>query len=599
MDDDSSATINADSPQSPLCHKLVGDICGIFFVPSYQRGYRWDTADVKRLLDDIWKSQDEFYNLQPVVVKLHQQGNSEQERRWELIDGQQRLTTLYLIFLYMQNAGLQNLGAPYELHYQTRPGSQVYLKTLDPDQHQGNIDYYHLYKAYECIGQWFEAHGPRRQNVANKFYGFLFDSVRIIWYEAPPEMNSTALFTRLNVGRIPLTDAELIKALLLSGVNASQTQRAQELAAQWDVIERDLHDPDVWSFVAGSDIENYSDKYPTRISLLLDTLAPLPVGHLPGRKLARYHTFEALRQQIETVPLHFWDQVLSLHALILGWFNNRSLYHKIGFLVATGSSFGELVKLAKDQKKSEFESLLDNSIRHTLNIRASELEELSYENKNEYKKLFQLLLLMNVETLRRTEHSTQRFPFRLHAGTVWSLEHIHAQNAENLTKTEQWKAWLQQHQTALNALALDTVPEQSLLLEDIENALRQIDTAKNFGPTFQNLVARVITAFNAPANEGNSLAKQGVHSISNLALLSKADNSLLSNSVFEVKRQNILKVDREGRYIPVCTRNVFLKYYTGSDAQQIHFWSLQDRESYLDAITRTVAKYLKPEEQNS
>lgn len=597
MDDDSSAIINANTPKSPLRHKLVGDICGVFFVPGYQRGYRWDTADVKRLLDDIWRSEDKVYNLQPVVVKLHDPGSCELEHQWELIDGQQRLTTLYLIFLYMQKAGLKNLDAPYELHYQTRPGSQAYLKTLDSAQHQGNIDYYHLYKAYECIGQWFEAHGQRRQYAADKFYASLFEKVRIIWYEAPSDMDSTALFTRLNVGRIPLTDAELVKALLLSRVNSSQTQRAQELAAQWDVIERDLHDPDVWAFVAGSDLENHNDKYPTRISLLLDTLAPLPTGHTPGRKLARYHTFEALREQIETTPLEFWSQVLSLHALILGWFNNRSLYHKIGFLVATGSSFSELVKLAKDQKKSQFESLLDTRIRHTLNIRESELEELSYENKNEYKKLLQLLLLMNVETLRRTEHSTQRFPFRLHASTAWSLEHIHAQNAENLTTTEQWQVWLQQHQMTLRALASETVPEQSQLLEDIETALREIETARNFGTTFQNLVARVINAFNAPNTE-NSQTRQSVHSISNLALLSRADNSLLSNSVFEVKRQNMLKVDRQGRYIPVCTRNVFLKYYTSSDAQQIHFWSLQDRESYLDAITRTVAEYLKSEEQN-
>jgi hypothetical protein len=90
-----------------------------------------------------------------------------------------------------------------------------------------------------------------------------------------------------------------------------------------------------------------------------------------------------------------------------------------------------------------------------------------------------------------------------------------------------------------------------------------------------------------------------VHSISNLALLSKADNSRLSNSVFEVKRQNVLAVDRKGGYIPVCTRNVFLKYYTSADAHQNHFWGLQDREHYLTAITDTVNKYLHPEERKS
>lgn len=589
-------TRSTNTPPAPLDHKFVGDIAGVFYVPGYQRGYRWDTTDVTRLLDDIWNNQEPFYNLQPVVVKLYQRGSEGQAHTWELVDGQQRLTTLYLIFLYMNTTGLNRSELPYEVHYQTRPGSQAYLKSLNADEHERNIDYYHLYKAYKCIGEWFDSHGNRRQYAANKFYEALFDKVRVIWYEAPHNIDSTALFTRLNVGRIPLTDAELVKALLLSKVSAEQTLRAQEVASQWDVIERDLHSPELWGFVAGSDNRKEEDRYPTRISLLLDTLAPAPKGHPPGRKLPRYHTFEVLRKAIEDAPIQFWEGVLNLHDLILGWFNNRSLYHKVGYLVATGTAFGELARLAHAQKKSQVESQLDQRMRASLSLRASDIEALSYANKSDYDKLLRLLLLMNVETMRLTPHSNQRFPFHLHAGTTWSLEHIHAQNAETLTKSEQWHAWLQQHLMALRALAPETVAEQAELVADIDLALPQAKTTNNFGPIFQALVARVFKAFNPP-NEQGAPTVQNVHSIGNLALLSKADNSLLSNSVFEVKRQNVLAVDRKGGYIPVCTRNVFLKYYTAADAHQNHFWSLQDREHYLTAITDTVKKYLQPEEQ--
>lgn len=212
------------SAHSSLCLKDVGKIRGIFFVPDYQRGYRWDTEDVQRLLDDIWKNGQNLYSLQPVVVKLYKKGNDEKSDEWELIDGQQRLTTLYLIFLYMRNKHLKNVGEPYAIHYKTRPTTEEYLKNLNPDldafdpkEHETNIDYFHLYKAYERISQWFDSKGDEheRQNVADKFYMYLSESVRIIWYEAPPNMDSTALFTRLNVGRIPLTDAELVKALLV------------------------------------------------------------------------------------------------------------------------------------------------------------------------------------------------------------------------------------------------------------------------------------------------------------------------------------------------------------------------------------------------
>ena len=87
-----------------------------------------------------------------------------------------------------------------------------------------------------------------------------------------------------------------------------------------------------------------------------------------------------------------------------------------------------------------------------------------------------------------------------------------------------------------------------------------------------------------------------VHSIGNLALLSGGDNAALSNAVFEVKRQRILDLDRQGQYIPVCTRQVFLEYFTDADAQQAHFWSARDRESYVQALVGPagiVRDYLK------
>src|SRR5579862_7460608 len=82
-----------------ICLKPINDLLKeSFFVPSYQRGYRWTERQVMDLLDDVWefqsKSQEQdkasFYCLQPVVVKMRDSGD------WELIDGQQRLTTILL-----------------------------------------------------------------------------------------------------------------------------------------------------------------------------------------------------------------------------------------------------------------------------------------------------------------------------------------------------------------------------------------------------------------------------------------------------------------------------------------------------------------------
>jgi hypothetical protein len=412
------------TPDAVLELKLIGDIAGSFRVARYQRGYRWGTLEVGRLLNDIWENGDKDYSLQPVVVKR------DADDVWELVDGQQRMTTLYLIFIYMQRAGLKNVGPQYSLTYDTRSKSGAYLQDPDPSLADDNIDFSHLHAAYTCIQTWFEQKGPtpiKRQEVADDVFRYLCKRVRVIWYEAPSGLDSTTLFTRLNVGRIPLTDAELFKALLLSRsrVGAGTTDRTHEIAAQWDTIERDLQHPDVWAFVAD---ETASDS-PTRIALLLDTLA----GGLRGRMRPRFHTFDVLRRMVEDYGADaVWNQVVQLHALVLGWYENRDHYHKIGYLVTVGQRFSELVALATGKAKSEFGAILNGRIRETLDLTPSGVTSLSYDS--DAQKCSRLLLLMNVETVRRVKDSTERYSFRIHRSQAWSLEHVHAQHAENLTK---------------------------------------------------------------------------------------------------------------------------------------------------------------------
>lgn len=564
--------------------RRIGDITGEFYVGRYQRGYRWGKLEVEQLLNDIWTSEGAPYSLQPVVVKPRS------EDEWELVDGQQRLTTLYLIFLFMQREGLQSQGPAYSIAYETRQGSELYLQELDEARSGSNIDFFHLYTAYDCIRAWFAKQGQRRQHVANKFYGFLFDSVRVIWYEAPADLDSTDLFTRLNVGRIPLTDAELFKALLLLKSRGAppQSDRSHEIAAQWDSIERDLRRPDVWGFITDGDEE----EYPTRITLLLDTIA----GGTRGPARPRFYTFDALREMMDSrSPEEVWNLAVDMHALVLGWFENRDHYHKIGYLVAVGMPFGELVDLSAGKTKSCFEHTLDSLISEKLNLSPSEVMELSYETVAGRDKCERLLLLMNVETVRRVEQSAERYPFRRHADESWSLEHIHAQQAEGLTKAEQWTEWLRLHREALVDLPGLNEETRAGLIAKIDRARDQIDK-----DSFQRLVREITSVFSFADPSAQGLV-HSVHSVTNLALLASSHNSALGNAVFEVKRRRILELDREGAYIPVCTRQVFLKYYADADAQQIHFWSAKDRESYLQAMISSesgvIYPYLKTEER--
>jgi len=236
------------------------------------------------------------------------------------------------------------------------------------------------------------------------------------------------MFTRLNVGRIPLTDAELVKASLLSRI-----KREHETAAQWDSIERDLWSPEVWAFATGS-----STGGATRIELLLDTIADVISGERPQHR-APFQTFETLRPHIAADPQALWDQVVDLHSLVLGWYDDRKLFHKIGYLVAAKqASFFDIVALARGTARSAFAADLDALIRKSLDLPWNGVAALAYGNS----KTGRALLLMNVETVLRNEHSSERYSFNAHAQRLWSLEHIHAQNSQGLNTVEQWTSWL-------------------------------------------------------------------------------------------------------------------------------------------------------------
>ncbi|MGJ9424893.1 DUF262 domain-containing protein [Nesterenkonia halotolerans] len=578
------AEVAGSSDHAVLEPKPVGDLTGEFLVPAYQRGYRWGTDEVGRLLDDIWESGGKSYYLQPIVVKARSDG------RWELIDGQQRLTTLYLIFQFMENQGLQSSGAGYSMEYETRKGSRSFLQAPDSEQRSANIDFHHIYAAYAHIGHWFEKHGRMRQREANKLYDYFFETVKVIWYEAPSHIDSIALFTRLNVGRIPLTDAELVKALVLAKFRdrPDHTDKSEQVAAQWDSFERELRVPEVWSFVTGK-----SEEEATHIGLVLDTLADRVAGRPTGRHRPLYYTFETLRDGIIEDPQNFWDQVVSLHSLILGWYENRDLFHKVGYLVAVGTPFADLAQMASGLTKRRLQEALDSKIRDRLCLTREALGELDYENNGE--KCAQVLLLMNVETVRQRDTS-ERYSFRAHSLGAWSLEHIHAQNAREMKRDEKlWAQWLRLHREALAGLADLEPMRRRALVGEIDDLLEVLADSRKTGnrDQFGRVKENVEAAFSA----SRSGEQDSVHALENLALLSSGDNSALSNSTFEVKRREIIKRDKAGLYIPPSTRNVFMKYYTESESQQLHYWGVVDRDDYLKAIQEALRHCLSETEE--
>ena len=433
--------------------------------------------------------------------------------------------------------------------------------------------------AYENIKNWFDSHGEISVTMLN-IKKLLAENVKIIWYEVEESEDSVALFTRLNIGKIPLTNAELVKAMFLSRSSKSIIDKSKqdEIALQWDNIEKELHNDSLWYFLTGGT----SERYQTRIDLILDLVA--------GKKSNerdKYFTFFYFNKLRETQDLNkIWqDEIVRTFLLLKDWHENHEYYHKIGYLICSSSkTLLAIYRESKGKTKQEFLKALDKSLRNSISIEdGKNYADWNYNDDN--KKIFNLLLLFNVESVRQNGENSQWFPFDKFKSSAWSLEHIHAVKSKKGNQ-KTWREWLDLHKKSLELLPEDN---SNLILEiDKMLALKNISSSQ-----FESLQEKIIKKFSP---DGDS--EEYINSISNLALLKCEINSALGNSTFDVKRNFIIEMDKRGEFIPFCTKMLFLKYYTRSEENQIHFWSQTDRKSYIAAINRVLENYLsKPVEE--
>lgn len=549
--------------------KPIKDIRGTFYIPAYQRGYRWERTQVKTLLNDLYQcmeanGQEKDYCLQPVVVQ------KKGELQYDLIDGQQRLTTIYILLRYVH----QNY---FSFEYETREKTKDFLNNMDPQLAQTNIDFFHIYQAYTTIKDWLEETFPAdTDSHLYKLCNYVKEKVKVIWYEVGAEADPIALFTRLNIGKIQLTNAELIRALFLSDTpNGMENRRKYEIAIQWDDIEKQLRDDDgaFWAFITRKRAEDY----PTRIDLLFDLMC-----HKQDAEKDPLFTFFKMEERLKHADRdRVWQEVINAFLQLKEWYKNNVCYHKIGYLIASGSkTMADLLDEARGKRKSEFMKRLDEMIAESITWSTNDKDsywDLDYHK--DYNRICRILLLFNVQSILYNGVQ-QRFPFNKYNNEEWSIEHIHAQNSEGLKTVELQLEWLQKHLPSLKAIHRDEPDNE--LVRAVEKA---IDDGRFIRSDFEDFFRRVVNDLS------DTTDTDYINTLPNLALLSCGHNTCLSNSTFDVKRNLIIKMDKSGEFIPYCTKMTFLKYYENSSDVQVHFWGQKDREAYLQAIQHVIAPY--------
>ena len=587
-----------------LTPKKVSELRSSFFIPDYQRGYRWGRHNVRQLLNDIRDSKGVYY-LQPVVVCLHSHRDEDRkEYDFDVIDGQQRLTTLLIIYkglesiYYMMESNPMGFNilskdqveCRFTLSYQTRNDSEKFLSSIKDktlNEARGFADYLYMYHAYQEVYSWFLENKSYIAHIAKS----LKERVFLIWYEVEADENKARqIFENLNIGKIRLTNAELIKAIFLSQTNSRISDQEQNvIGQQWDDIERRLHDKVLWSFLTKKSEEQYA----TRIELLFDMVAKKK-----DKERDEFYTFLYFDKLLKGKnQKEEWEKIYIQYLKLLDWFNDNEYYHKIGYLVSVGPS-DTLQKLYAESMDGEmtnssFKASLDKKIKDSLSFKKMRIEHLSYNE--DYSDVSKLLTLFNVITTYNLNDETQKYPFYLH-NTVkggWSIEHIHAQQSEPINDIEPRKNWVRLHCSSLQRYlsvrkAEDASKEEIAKIEAL--SARMYDYLEKENTQTQNNFNSISKTYSEVVVSKLDVEYKDL--LGNLALLGKDDNSVLNNSTFDVKREIITKELTAISYIPICTQHVFLKKYTPSDRNDLFFWGDDDRVEYVKEIKKVLGNYL-------
>lgn len=579
-----------------LC-RTVGELRDTTFViPDYQRGYRWTEQEVRDLLNDLSnfdtgsKSNQLFYYLQPLVVKRLG------ENEYEVVDGQQRLTTIFIIIKFAEDE-MKSAKCPYILEYKTRKGSKSYLEclTISSVIDKQNIDYFHITTARKTIWDWLDFQ-PDKAVAVTDIYTRLISYTRFIWYEISDTVDPKVEFRKLNIGRIRLTNAELIKALLLSKDNFKNekhekliSKRQDEISIAWDNIEQHLQQPDFWSFL------RKENKNASRIDLIFELIAGKHVATLkqPPKPSDEYYSFLVIYQCmiLSDAPDKFvekiWREVEAIYDRFCDWYSDLEKYHLIGYLTHTGASIENVLKLCEQVPSGEAVSKLKplaNDMKKYSTITA--LSDIDYKNQKK-EHLRNLLLLFNIATLICKSEKQDRFPFDIYLKNEWDIEHIHAIRDKLPGKLSDALVYLQslKEEFARQASVLNASDDRKAFYS---NALKEIEQFL----LFKNAKQKDAEDFYSDLCSKYPSILQADNGIGNLALLDRKTNRSYKNVSYGQKRREIIKLDSAGRFIPLCTRNVFLKYYSPK-ATRLTRWEDDEREDYKAQISNTLSEFFE------
>jgi len=563
-----------------------------FYIAPYQRGYKWSSSKanspVQLLMSDLkdaFSTSPKQYYLQFITVIT---ANHKGEKVLEVIDGQQRLTTITLLFSVINNE-LKSTEKPFtheKLTYEVRDNVSSFLKDFiykDINVILGLnwtefIEKHPLFDEQDIFYLFHAAHKIKEMlpNDILKFCNYISEYVMLIVNTVERTISSEKIFSNLNTNKVELTSVELIKALLLTkSVREAQTKSYKEILEQRTSMGRQWDEIDNWANRA--DINSFffkKAKDPIYELLLLIAKKEDYTDKTEGR----YDLFNFYQSQIKKgakSAKEYFLELKKVKSILNDLYLDPICYNSLGFLfslketkIDLSSYFGKL-----EYSKKVFIQELHKDIKKIL---PSDFSSLNYgENDGD---IHNLLLSISVFG------NDDRFDFYSFNENNWSLEHIFPQTPDKFSSELK-----QQDINLINSIIgakLKAIIEKENVEKESKDYILHLK--------IQNKLQQTQCKLDDDEKEllCNLLKTKKINGIGNMALLTPPDNSSNSNGMFDSKRLNIVKRVSKGSFVPKHTYDVFSKLISEKMSPNLSVWSEIDIDEHAKWIEITINNQL-------
>ena len=592
-----------------------------YTIPEYQRGYKWETKDIDCLLKDInnFSKNDDldlFYCLQNITLV-------ENKDSFNVVDGQQRLTTLAIILSYLGEYSLINEKIQYKIRKETEEFLKEYIykssniKTIENWEQLLSIsslenkdydfqDVYYLFNAYKTVQSWFDSDSHKEAEMRDK----ILNHIKII-VNLPKNIDEKELFENLNGKRVPLDGADLIRALIITRVAKTEVGELDDSTKQNVLINERrvkigllLDSFNLWWSEENKQI--YFRQLAKEAKISESTSVAFDDNISPINNLYKLYTLAYSDGKLDmdfferkSTDNKFLHEIQTLQRTIENWYNDRILYHLILFTIIYAGeadkeknlhklSFKELYQTWQRSHRKDFISYLKNRISKNevfedllqqINITDKDNETTAFQEMWYDNKLVNVSTLLDIISILSSKSNT-KLPAKYFKAHKEDLEHIFPQTpiGDRIKDKEKQSQILIQYVGIINQ-SISEDEKINLTKDDID--WDNQEWKEEIKAIIKDKIGKIIP----------------INSLGNMCVLHESVNRGYGNDFFLEKRIDIMRKSQQGFFIRPHVYDAFNKIYIERQDDSINMsmmtiWDKSDILSRRKYIINQISNFL-------